>query len=123
MSYEGVSRETKPLWWEWVVVGILLATAFVYARPAPAVTESIRRFQLAEDTSALARIYMAHGDYDKAQKLVNKAMDAVATQENADEQRSSCLIDLAWIYKNQGRFSRGRKDLPARSAITAAIIL
>jgi tetratricopeptide (TPR) repeat protein len=51
----------------------------------------------------MARVYMAYGQYDKAEPLAQRAL-VVAEKNNAsDEQRSLCLMDLAYIYSNTAR--------------------
>ncbi|MCJ7693264.1 MAG: tetratricopeptide repeat protein, partial [Sedimentisphaerales bacterium] len=58
---------------------------------------------------ALARIYMAYGDYDKAQPLAERALTVAKTANDPDLQVSSCLIDLGWLYKNQGRLDEAEQ--------------
>ena len=102
------NQTSAPKWWERVVVGVLLVTAVVYARSAMPGTDGSACSPKMLQT--LARIYMAQGDYDKAETLVDKALDVVAPKEDADEEKSSCLIDLGWVYKNQGRFAEAEES-------------
>jgi tetratricopeptide (TPR) repeat protein len=69
-----------------------------------AVTIQHNKRQLSPSTlRAMARVYMAYGQYEKAEPLAQRAL-AVAEKNNApDDQRPLCLIDLAYIYCNTGR--------------------
>lgn len=58
----------------------------------------------------VARVYMAYGQYDKAEPLAKQAL-AVAEKNNlSDDQRCLCLIDLAYIYGNTGRFELAEQN-------------
>jgi tetratricopeptide (TPR) repeat protein len=49
-------------------------------------------------------MYMALGNYAKAQPLVEQALTLAKTNAS-DSQLSLCLLDLAWFYRDQGRFT------------------
>ena len=114
---KGVSKTAAPRWWERVVVGVLFVTAVVCARAAQPVSSESNAGCSPKTLQAIARIYMANGDYGKAEKFANKALDAAVTKEGLDstnstqaqEDTSSCLIDLVWVYKNQGRLLEAEK--------------
>lgn len=54
----------------------------------------------------MARVYMAYGQYDKAEPLVQQAF-AVAEKNNLpDDQRLLCITDLAYIYCNTGKLEQ-----------------
>ena len=59
----------------------------------------------------MARVYMADGNYVKAQALAENALTLAKAQtgSNSVEERSKCLIDLAFLYKNQGKFAEAQK--------------
>jgi len=57
----------------------------------------------------MSRVYMAYGDYAKAQVLAEQALAAAKTADNSDSENSACMIDLAWLYKNQGRLADAEK--------------
>ena len=58
---------------------------------------------------SLARAYMATGDYAKAQPLAEKAL-ALSKRENvADSAHCLCLLDLAYIHRNRGKFTDAEK--------------
>jgi tetratricopeptide (TPR) repeat protein len=87
-------------WWERIVVIILFILALICVRSAHGADKSA--VCQPKTMQALARICMAKGEYDKAESLIEKALSAV----NKDEDKSACLIDLAWVYKNQGRLEQ-----------------
>lgn len=58
---------------------------------------------------AMARVYMACGNYSKAQPLAEKALDLARKTEASDAELSSFCIDLAYLYKNQGRMTDAEK--------------
>lgn len=53
----------------------------------------------------MARVYMAHGQYNKAQPLAEKALALAQKRNVSDKELCLCLLDLAYIYNNQGRFT------------------
>ena len=57
----------------------------------------------------MARVYMACGQYQKAQPLAEKALDIARKNNEPDSQLSSCMIDLAWVYKFQGKLTDAEK--------------
>jgi tetratricopeptide (TPR) repeat protein len=103
-----ISRQSvnKPSahWWEKVLVAVLFIMALIYARSAKAANES--GVCPPKALQALARICMSKGEYDKAETLIDRALSAVTS----DEDKSSCLIDRAWVYKNQGRFAQAEQS-------------
>jgi tetratricopeptide (TPR) repeat protein len=108
---KAVSRTSAPGWWERAVVGVLLVTAVVCARAEQPGNGGANAVCPPKALQAIARFYMANGDYDKAEKFADKALDAALTnaKEGADEDTISCLIDLVWVYKNQGRLLEAEK--------------
>ncbi len=57
----------------------------------------------------MARVYMAHGDYTKAQPLAEKALTLAREKDASDSERAMCLIDLATLYKNQNKLVDAEK--------------
>ena len=106
---KAVGRISKPKWWEWVIVGVLFAMAIVSAQAAQPADIASNAIYPSKTLQVIARIYMANGDYDQAEKFANKALDAALTQGETDKDKISCLIDLAWVYKNQGRLLEAEK--------------
>lgn len=54
---------------------------------------------------AMARIYIASGSYDKAQPVLESALDLARTSDASDSDLCACMLDLAYLYKNQGRLA------------------
>lgn len=52
---------------------------------------------------AMARVYMASGSYDKAQPLLESALDLAKTSNAPDSDVCACTLDLAYLYKSQGK--------------------
>lgn len=57
----------------------------------------------------MARVYVSCGEYTKALPLAKKALDLAETNEVSDSELSSCLIDLAWVYKSQMQFEKAQQ--------------
>ena len=53
----------------------------------------------------MARVYIAGGNYAMAQPLAENALTLAKAKDDSDSELCKCLIDLAFLYKNQGRFS------------------
>ena len=51
---------------------------------------------------------MAYGEYQKAQPLAERALSSAKKNDAPDSEMSSCLIDLAWLYRYQGKLSQAR---------------
>jgi tetratricopeptide (TPR) repeat protein len=64
---------------------------------------------------AMARVYMADGNYSKAQSLAENALRLAEGEKNpeSEAQRSICLIDLAFLYKNLGKLTDAQKACEA----------
>jgi tetratricopeptide (TPR) repeat protein len=55
---------------------------------------------------SMARVYMACGSYDKAQPLLETALDQAQKTNASDSELCACLIDLAYLYKEQGNLDQ-----------------
>jgi len=55
---------------------------------------------------AMARVYMACGGYEKAQPLLERAMNLAQATNAPDGEVCACLIDLAYLYKEQGNLGQ-----------------
>ena len=58
---------------------------------------------------SMARVYMAYGEYAKAQPLAEKALTLAKRKGTSDSELAMCLIDLATLYKNQGKLVDAEK--------------
>ncbi len=52
---------------------------------------------------SMARVYMACGTYEKAQPLLESALNLAKKMNASDSEMCACLIDMAYLYKNQGK--------------------
>ena len=57
----------------------------------------------------MARVYMAFGEYAKAQPLAEKALILAKTRCESDSELALCLIDLATLYKYQNKLADAEK--------------
>ncbi|HIJ66881.1 MAG TPA: tetratricopeptide repeat protein, partial [Planctomycetes bacterium] len=53
---------------------------------------------------SMARMHMALGNYAKAEPLAEQALSLAKTENVSDSQLSMCLLDMAWLCKDRGRF-------------------
>jgi len=58
---------------------------------------------------SMARVYMAYGKYAKAQPLAEEALTLAKRKGTSDSELAMCLIDLATLYKNQGKLLDAEK--------------
>jgi tetratricopeptide (TPR) repeat protein len=52
---------------------------------------------------SMARVYMAYGEYTKAQPLAEQALNCARERGELDSELAMCLIDLATLYKSQDK--------------------
>lgn len=57
---------------------------------------------------SMARLYMAFGEYDKAQPLVERALATAKNADTPDYELAMCLIDAAYLYKNQNNLNNAQ---------------
>jgi tetratricopeptide (TPR) repeat protein len=58
---------------------------------------------------SMAKVHMAFGDYSKAQPLVEQALRLAETNKADDAELALCLIDAAWLYKNQYKLDKAEE--------------
>jgi len=58
---------------------------------------------------AMARVYMAYGEYTKAQPLAEQALTFAQKRGEQDSELSMCLIDLGTLYKSQNKLLDAEK--------------
>ncbi len=58
---------------------------------------------------SMARVYMAYGEYSKAQPLAEKALTSAKRKDASDSELAMCLIDLATLYNYQGKLAEAEK--------------
>lgn len=70
-------------------------------QPAPA-----KQIQSSVALRSMARVYIACGGYEKAQPLLERALNQAQATNASDSELCACLIDSAYLYKEQGNLSR-----------------
>jgi tetratricopeptide (TPR) repeat protein len=58
---------------------------------------------------SMARVYMAYGEYAKAQPLAERALTLAKINCESNSELAMCLIDLAILYKNQNKLLDAEK--------------
>jgi len=81
---------------------LLFSGGCAFSNGNPAAVQHSKKELSPATLRSMARVYMAYGQYDKAEPLALRAL-AVAERNNLDDQRPLCLIDLAYVYCNTGR--------------------
>jgi len=62
-----------------------------------------RTYSSSKALRSMARVYMAYGEYAKAQPLAEKALTLAQKRGACDSELAMCFIDLAVLYSGQGR--------------------
>ena len=87
-----------------IIAAVLLCTSSVLpVGAAGAKATQAKKARTHASLRAMARVYMASGSYDKAQPLLESALDLARTSNAPDSDVCACAIDLAYLYKNQGK--------------------
>ncbi len=68
-----------------------------------------RRLVSSKSLRSMARVYMAYGEYKKAQPLIEQALASARKTNASDNELAMCLIDEACLYKGQNRLSDAEK--------------
>lgn len=77
---------------------ILLIESIAWGQPPQA-----KKALSCKTLRAMARVYMAYGEYTKAQPLAEQALTLAKSKGESDSELSMCLIDLATLYKSQNK--------------------
>ena len=54
---------------------------------------------------SMARVYMASGGYEKARPFLERALNLAKKTNASDSEMCACMLDLAYLYKNQGKLA------------------
>ncbi|MHC4125259.1 MAG: tetratricopeptide repeat protein [Planctomycetota bacterium] len=82
-----------------LALGIVLwSSSVANGKPRP-----IKKTPSSKTLRSMARVYMAYGEYAKAQPLAEKALTLARRKGTSDSELAMCLIDLATLYKNQNK--------------------
>ena len=57
----------------------------------------------------MARVYIAYGEYEKAQSLMEQALASARKANASDHELAMCLIDTACLYKKQNKLTSAEK--------------
>jgi tetratricopeptide (TPR) repeat protein len=87
----------------------ILSFFLIYCSPASAKPLISKGPPSCKTLRVMARIYMAHGQYTKAQPLAEQALELAQKRNVSNQELSLCLLDLAYVYNNQGKFDEAEK--------------
>ena len=87
-----------------LVFSLVLNTSITSGKSAPT-----GRYSSSRTLRSTARVYMAYGEYAKAQPLAEKALTLARRKGASDFELAMCLIDLATLYKNQNKLVDAEK--------------
>ena len=87
---------------------IVITTILLGGMQAHAGAEKINKSSSRKYRS-MARVYMAWGQYQKAQPLAEQALEQAKKDVVGDRELSACLIDLAYIYNKQNKYDQAEK--------------
>ena len=85
-----------------IVFAIILSILFVSGLTEAKTLQAKRQIS-SRALRSMARVYMAYGEYQKAQPLAEKALSYAKKNDASDSELSACFIDLAWLYRYQGK--------------------
>ena len=81
-------------------VSLVLSVGIGSARATP-----VERSYSCGTLRSMARVYMASGGYEKAKPFLEKALNLAKETNASDCEVSACMLDLAYLYKNQDRLA------------------
>lgn len=88
-----------------ILVSVLLLNAGI----ADAKPSVCKKTLSSRTLRAMARIYMAYGEYAKAQPFAERALIAAKANDSCDLETARSLIDLAYLYNEQGKLEDAEK--------------
>jgi len=68
----------------------------------------VKRKLSSKTLRAMARVYMAAENYEKAEPLLEQAL-SMAKITNSDEELSACLLDASWLLHKQNRLEKAEQ--------------
>ncbi|NQT03482.1 MAG: tetratricopeptide repeat protein [Planctomycetes bacterium] len=87
-----------------VLTFIILLIGIAWGEP-----QQVKKDLSCKTLRAMARVYMAYGEYTKAQPLAEQALTLAQKRSESDSELAMCLIDLATLYKNQNKLVDAEK--------------
>ncbi len=88
---------------------LVFSLALVGTSIASEKTKPDRKHPSSKTLRSMARIYMAYGEYAKAQPLAEQALTLAKRKDASDSELAMCLIDLAMLYNYQGKSTEAEK--------------
>jgi tetratricopeptide (TPR) repeat protein len=92
-----------------VVFLSLICSLLLDASIADGKSETPQKNPSSKTLRSMARVYMAYGEYSKAQPLAEKALALAKTKQASDSELAMCLIDLATLYTYQGKLGQAEE--------------
>lgn len=68
-----------------------------------------KKYPSSKALRSMARVYMAYGEYAKAQPLAEQALTLAKRNKVSDSELATCLIDLATLYDYKGKLAEAEK--------------
>lgn len=87
----------------------LLSLALAGTSMAGEIAGSGKKYLPTKTLRSMARVYMAYGEYAKAQPLAEKALEMAKSKGVSDSELGMCLIDLGTLYSYQGNLDDAKK--------------
>jgi len=85
---------------------LLVTCLFFCSSVLGAGTAPLQNAQSSASLRAMGRVHMACGGYEKAQPLLERALNLAQATNAPDTEVCACLIDLAYLYKEQGNLNQ-----------------
>jgi tetratricopeptide (TPR) repeat protein len=82
------------------LISIVLSLGIVNASATP-----VQNAYSSGTLRSMARVYVACGNYEKAQPLLERALNLAKDTSASDAEMCACMIDTAYLYKNQGKLA------------------
>jgi len=92
-----------------LILVTIYASIFFMAPTVNAKAAPVKRHFSSRALRAMARVYMAYGEYQKAQPLAEKALAYAKDNDVPESELSTCMIDLAWLYRYQGKLNQAQQ--------------
>lgn len=87
----------------------ILSFSLIYCSPARAKSLTGKKPTSSKTLRVMTRLYMAYGEYNKAQPLAEEALAMAQKGNVSNKELCLCQLDLAYVYNNQGKFDEAEK--------------
>ncbi len=103
---EAKTPSTKGLNRHSVIPALFFVLIAFYVSNSSALAKPVGRDNSCSSLRSMGRVYMASGGYEKARPFFEKALHLAKEMNASDSETSACMLDLAYLYKNQGRLEK-----------------